>query len=129
MALQAYRRFPKCNNRKQGGVHLKGKLVVERDHQIERMTGLLVDTCTAFVNGEGSLRVYGEVCTANSAPLSAYREIQFVVLDADGDIIHRDYTNWASFGLRQSFEMEVETSDLPSVPVKVKVYPSSGGYS
>jgi len=107
---------------------MKGKLAVERDQRMETATGLTLESCTAFVNGDGELRVYGELVCARSGALEDYREIQLVVFDADGDIVHREYSNWVKFGVRQSFQFEVDGSSLPEPPSRVKVYPSSGGY-
>jgi hypothetical protein len=101
---------------------MNDKLPIERDERCEAHAGLVLESCSAFLTGEGALHVYGELTTQR--PLAEYRTLQLVVFDADGDIIHRGFTNWSAFGVRQSFEFSVETHDLPSRPAKVKVYPT-----
>ncbi|MFH0870406.1 MAG: hypothetical protein V1866_05110, partial [archaeon] len=103
----------------------KGKILVERDWAIEEMTDLAIEKCTAYYD-EGIIRILGEVISRNRKPIQDYKELQVIVYDSGGDILARGYTNWALFGIRQSFEIELENRNVFSEPAKVKVFPSGG---
>lgn len=98
------------------------KIPVQIDKDMERLSGIKLEACAAYFDGDAAVRILGEVVTVSGKPIKDYREVQAVVYDADGDILGRDYTNWGSFQLRQSFELIID--DLPSTPARVRVFPS-----
>jgi len=98
------------------------KRPVHVDKDMESLAGMSFEACAAYYDGDEEVRVIGEAVSANSKPIQDYHEIKVVVYDAEGDILGRDYTNWTSFQLRQSFEIEV--MNLPGVPTRVRVFPS-----
>lgn len=71
------------------------------------------------------MRVVGEIVASNAKPLDDYREVQVAVYDEEGNILGREFENWGEFGIRQTFEVEME--DLPGVPFRVKAFTSKGG--
>jgi len=104
----------------------KKKILIERNEQMEKITGVKVDGCSAYYDNEKNISVFGELSAISQSYIDEYKEIQFVVYDSNGDIIARHYTNWSEFGLMQSFEFIEDLSDFEDEPVKIKVYPSNG---
>ena len=98
------------------------KLPILVDKKMEALSGISFEACAAYFDEVEGVRVLGEVVTASGEPIKDYREIQVVVYDENGDILGREYTNWTSFQLRQSFEIQV--LELHAVPARVRVFPS-----
>lgn len=102
------------------------KLSIERDEEMERLSKLRLDACTAYLIDSSSITVMGELVSTAPTPQETYKEIQIIVFDKDGDIASREYTNWTSFGLRQSFQIDIELIEFHSENYTVKAYPSNG---
>jgi hypothetical protein len=103
----------------------KKKIPVERDEVMEEAFGIKLEACTACCD-EQSLVVIGEARSARSTTIDGYREIQLVVYDSDNDLLAREFENWAEFGIRQSFKVEMDVQGLPATPSRVKVFPTGG---
>lgn len=104
----------------------KKKIKIEQNEQMEKHTGIKIDACSAYYDSENTISIFGELSAINQSYIDEYKEIQFVAYDSNGEIIARNYTNWAEFGLMQSFELIEDLSDFETEPVKIKVYPSNG---
>jgi len=100
------------------------RLPVTRDQEVEHLYGVGVESVSAFYDEEsGNLMVVGELAANNGVPSTEYREVQVVVHDVEGATIGCDSANWMSFGLRQSFELSLDT--LHGTPATVRVFPTS----
>lgn len=102
----------------------KVKLKIVRDNKMEEISNLTIELCTAYLDNDQTVLVVGELISKNGANIDEYRQLQFLVLDADNELIEQSYTNWIRFGLRQSFRFEIDTSDFEATPVCVKIYPN-----
>lgn len=100
----------------------KIKLEIVRELQIEEFHKIKIESCTAYYNGTNEVIVVGEISALSID--KDYVEVHVIIYDDAGDIMSRQYTNWGSFGLRQSFEIECDISDFDCKPIKVKVFPS-----
>lgn len=100
------------------------RLPVTRDQEVEHLYGVDVESVSAFYDEEsGNLMVVGELAANNGVPSTEYREVQVVVHDVEGATIGCDSANWMNFGLRQSFELSLDT--LHGTPATVRVFPTS----
>jgi len=102
------------------------KILVERDSKMEEIIALEIESCTAYYDDEGFIKILGEVISRSRKHIQDYKEVQVIVYDSEGDVLARGYTNWAIFGIRQSFEIELENENPSTEPAKVKVFPSGG---
>ena len=98
------------------------KIDIERDEDSEELYDIEIVSCTAYCKS-GDIKVYGELASMTMRPIRKYREIHVVVYDVYGDILARRYTNWSEFGLRQSFDLNLENQNPSRAPVRVKVFP------
>ena len=106
-----------------GNEMAKTKLEVMRNLAVEDSCGLVIESCAAYYDNDNeSVTVVGELTAKQKH--SSYVTVQAVIYDTDGDILARKYTNWSSFGLMQSFDIDFDLSDYDQKPKKVKVYPS-----
>lgn len=99
------------------------KLEVVRNLDVENDCGLCIESCSAYYTSEEqSIKIIGEITAKKK--ISDYVEVQVVVYDMDGELMAREYCNWRSFGLLQSFDLESDLSGFEQTPKKVKIYPS-----
>lgn len=103
------------------------KLPVVREEEMEGLCGVSIESASAFYDDDsGNLAVIGELVASSGVLKDEYREVHVVVHDVDGDVVGRDYSNWGSFGFRQSFELSFdESDDLYGTPSSVRVFPAS----
>ena len=100
------------------------KLAVRRDERMEGLSGLRILACSAFHYEEDEvIKVIGELTTLNGDVVREYRELHVLAYDDAGEVVGRGLTNWSAFGLRQSFEIEVD--DIQGAPAAITIYPSA----
>ena len=99
-------------------------LTIVRDLDSERDTGVQIVSVESWVIEGGAVTIVGELETISGKKLDDYRELQFVVYDAADKILGRGYTNFGSFGRRQTFDAEVSELRPGGRPAKVRVFPT-----
>ena len=106
------------------GGGLTRPLTIVRDLDSERDTGVQIVSVESWVIEGGAVTIVGELETISGKKLDDYRELQFVVYDAADKILGRGYTNFGSFGRRQTFDEEVSELRPGGRPAKVRVFPT-----
>ena len=99
-------------------------LTIVRDLDSESDTGVQIVSVESWVIEGGAVTIVGELETISGKKLDDYRELQFVVYDAADKILGRGYTNFGSFGRRQTFDEEVSELRPGGRPAKVRVFPT-----
>jgi hypothetical protein len=99
-------------------------IVVERAPDMERLAGLEIEACGAYLAG-GEVAVVGEVVTTTKRADGNYKELHAVVYGGSGAVLGHNYQNWGAFGLRRSISIHVRMLGS-EVPTCVRVYPTEG---
>lgn len=101
---------------------------IEYDSASGKRVGLSIESVSAFYSDE-TLTIIGEVASWSGRSIDDYRELQAVAYGADGQVVGRAVDNWCEFGIRQSFECEMQTSPygyrLFGVPALVRLLPAA----
>lgn len=61
------------------------RIPIERDQKMEDLTELEVESCSAYYDDNGYIRILGEIISTSREPIWDYKEVQVVVYDTEGD--------------------------------------------
>lgn len=101
---------------------LEKQIPVEIDKESENQYQLKTESCSAYLEEQGRIKIIGEVSTTDGKDISEHLEIHCNVYDNTGKLVGTNHLLGKNFGCQQSFDWMVFFTPKSAIPVKIKIY-------